>query len=148
MLIFFPLGNINRMTLYKDTMLYFNKLIHVYGCNLSILWSPLKNPKNLQLPIFGTQFLNSSHAPGSNQKWFWAHWVGMGSNRKWSRWPLSGNWILDVISVARLEGADIWWTAFAATFRSLGYLYNPVLVMDTDPKWWKWEKCLFSDGTL
>ena len=30
------------MTVYKDIMLYFNKLIHVYGCILGIL-CPLKN---------------------------------------------------------------------------------------------------------
>ena len=47
------------MTFYKDIMPYFDKYIHVYGWNLSILWSPLKiwTLKILQWPILGTQFL-------------------------------------------------------------------------------------------
>ena len=36
------------MRLYQDMMNYFNKQIPIHGCNLSILWPPLKNrtPKN------------------------------------------------------------------------------------------------------
>ena len=41
-LIFFYL-NIIPMTLYTNIRQYFIKEIHVYGCNLSILRSPLKN---------------------------------------------------------------------------------------------------------
>ena len=45
------------MTLYKDIMLYFEKFIHVYGLNLSMLLPPLKvwTPKNL------TDFANFGH---------------------------------------------------------------------------------------
>ena len=48
------------MTLINDIMPYFDKFIHVYGWNMSILWYPLKiwTPKILQLPILGTHFLN------------------------------------------------------------------------------------------
>ena len=43
------------MALYMDITLYFIKDIHVYGCNLSILLSPLKNwtPQNLRIANFG-----------------------------------------------------------------------------------------------
>ena len=34
--------NIIPITLYRSIMSYFNKYIHIYGGNLSILWSPLK----------------------------------------------------------------------------------------------------------
>ena len=49
------------MTLFNDIMPYFDEFIHVYGCNMSILWSPFKFgcPKILQLPILGTKFLNT-----------------------------------------------------------------------------------------
>ena len=48
------------MTLFNDTMPYFDEFIHVYGGNMSILWSPLKfgHPKMFKLPILGTQLLN------------------------------------------------------------------------------------------
>ena len=43
------------MTLYKDIMLYFIKQIHVHGCNLSGVWSPLTNgvPQNFAIANFG-----------------------------------------------------------------------------------------------
>ena len=43
------------MTLYKNIMPYFNKEIHIYGCNLSILWSFLKirTIKNFTVTNFG-----------------------------------------------------------------------------------------------
>ena len=43
------------MTLYKDIMPYFDTFIHVYGWNLSILWSPLIiwMPKNYTIANFG-----------------------------------------------------------------------------------------------
>ena len=42
------------MTFYKEIMPYFDKFIHVYGWNLTILWYPLKNwtPKNLTIANF------------------------------------------------------------------------------------------------
>ena len=42
------------MTLHKDIMLYFDKYIHVYGWNLSLLWSSLKiwTPKNFTMANF------------------------------------------------------------------------------------------------
>ena len=42
------------MTLYKN-MSYFNKEIHINGCNLSILWSPLKKrmPTYFTITNFG-----------------------------------------------------------------------------------------------
>ena len=42
------------MTLYKDIMPYFDKFIHVYGWNMSILWSPLKfwTPKKFTIAYF------------------------------------------------------------------------------------------------
>ena len=42
------------MTLYGDIMPYFDKFIHVYGWNVSILWSPLKiwTPQNLTIANF------------------------------------------------------------------------------------------------
>ena len=42
------------MTLYMDIMPYFDKFIHVYVWNLSILWSPLKiwTPKNVTIANF------------------------------------------------------------------------------------------------
>ena len=53
------------MTLYEDIMPYFDKFIHVYGWNVSILWSPLKiwTPKNLTKSNLGTQFLNPGKDP-------------------------------------------------------------------------------------
>ena len=47
--------NIIPLALYMDIMLSFIELIHVYGCNLSILWSPLKRrmPKNSTTATFG-----------------------------------------------------------------------------------------------
>ena len=38
-----------------NVMSYFNKEIHIDGCNLSILWPPLKNrvAKNFTTAIFG-----------------------------------------------------------------------------------------------
>ena len=55
------------MILYMDFMLYFNKLIHVGGCNLSILWSLLKRecPTKFQLAIWGSQFLTPGEDPDS-----------------------------------------------------------------------------------
>ena len=42
------------MTLFKDIMLYFDEFIHIYGWNMSILWSPLKiwTPKNFTTANF------------------------------------------------------------------------------------------------
>ena len=42
------------MALYKDIMPYSDKFIHVYGWNLSILWSPFKiwTPKNFTIANF------------------------------------------------------------------------------------------------
>ena len=41
---FMWLLNIIPMILHKDNIMpYFKKLIHGYGCNLSILWSLLKS---------------------------------------------------------------------------------------------------------
>ena len=42
------------MTLYKDIMPYFDKFIHVYGWNMSILWSPSKfwTPQNFAIANF------------------------------------------------------------------------------------------------
>ena len=42
------------MTLFIDTMPYFDEFIHVYGWNMSILWSPLKiwTPKNFTTANF------------------------------------------------------------------------------------------------
>ena len=42
--------------MYKGMMPYFNDLIHVYGYDLSILWSPMKKgyPKSLKLSNLGT----------------------------------------------------------------------------------------------
>ena len=56
---FFHLHTI-PMTLYKNIMPYFDKFIHVYGWNLSILWSPLSiwTPNNFTIANFGTKFLN------------------------------------------------------------------------------------------
>ena len=50
---FFLPQNIVPMTLCYDLLPNFNESIHVHGCNLDILCSPLKNrvPKILQLPI-------------------------------------------------------------------------------------------------
>ena len=43
--------HINPMTLYKDTMPYFDNFIHVYNWNLNILWSPFKiwTPQNFTI---------------------------------------------------------------------------------------------------
>ena len=49
------------MTLYKDSMPYFDKFIHVYVWISEYIVVPLKNldaQNFLQLPTFGTQFLN------------------------------------------------------------------------------------------
>ena len=42
------------MTLFNDIMPYFDEFIHVYGWNMSILWSPLKiwTPKNFTTANF------------------------------------------------------------------------------------------------
>ena len=42
------------MTLYKDIMPYLDKFIHVYGWNLSVLWSPSKiwTPKSFSIANF------------------------------------------------------------------------------------------------
>ena len=42
------------MTLYKDIMPYFEKFMHVYGWNLSVLWSPSKiwTPKSFSIANF------------------------------------------------------------------------------------------------
>ena len=56
--------HITSMTFHKGDitdMPYFNEQhTHVYVCFVSILWSPLKigRPKNSELPILNTQFLN------------------------------------------------------------------------------------------
>ena len=49
------------MTLYKDIKPYFDKFIHVYGQNLSILWSPLNilMPQNFTFANFGPPVLRS-----------------------------------------------------------------------------------------
>ena len=43
------------MTLYEDILPYLDKFMHVYGLNLSILWSILKNwtPQNFTIANFG-----------------------------------------------------------------------------------------------
>ena len=50
----FPFNTI-LMTLYKDTLPYFNQYIHVYNWNLSILWSTLKKwiSQNFTIANFG-----------------------------------------------------------------------------------------------
>ena len=42
------------MTLFNDIMPYFDEFIHVYGWNMSILWSPFKiwTPKNFTIANF------------------------------------------------------------------------------------------------
>ena len=46
--------NINAMTLYVDIMPYFNKCIHVKGCNLVIFWSlKMRTPKTCRIANFG-----------------------------------------------------------------------------------------------
>ena len=42
------------MTLFNDVMPYFDEFVHVYGWNISILWSPLKiwTPKNFTIANF------------------------------------------------------------------------------------------------
>ena len=47
--------NIIPMTLFNDIKPDFNELIHVYGCYLSTLLSPLKNwtPQNFTIVNFG-----------------------------------------------------------------------------------------------
>ena len=51
--------NIYKTAIFMDIMPYFNKWMHVYGYNISILWSPIKKiPQTiLGLPILDTQFL-------------------------------------------------------------------------------------------
>ena len=49
------------MTLYKDIKPYFDKYTHVYGWNLSILWSPLKiwTPQKFSIANFRHPVSNS-----------------------------------------------------------------------------------------
>ena len=51
--------------LYKDIIPYLDKFIHVYGRNLSILWSPFRiwTPQVFKIAILGTQFLNPGEDP-------------------------------------------------------------------------------------
>ena len=56
------------MTLYKDIMPYFDKFIHVYGWNQSILWSPLEiwTPTNFIIANFGQLVFKSWLRPWVN----------------------------------------------------------------------------------
>ena len=67
------------MTLYMDIMPYFDKYIHVYGWNLSILWSPLKiwTPKNLTMANFRHPVSNSWLRHWSQVILWWV--LGLGS---------------------------------------------------------------------
>ena len=49
------------MTLFNESMPYFDEFIHVYGWNMSILWSPLKiwTPKNFTTANFRQPFSKS-----------------------------------------------------------------------------------------
>ena len=60
------------ITLYKDIMPYFDKFTHVYGWNLSILWSPIKiwTSKNFKTANLGHPVSKS---------WLWP-WTGHSSN--------------------------------------------------------------------
>ena len=53
--------HIMSMTLYKDIWPYFNKYIHIHGCNLStcILLSPLKNMTHVIFTKVNLFFFNS-----------------------------------------------------------------------------------------
>ena len=63
------------MTLFNDIMPYFDEFIHVYGWNMSILWSPLKiwTPKN---------FTTANFRHPVSKSWL-RHW-----RRKSYMWPL------------------------------------------------------------
>ena len=56
------------MTMYKDIVPYFDKFIHVYGWNMSILLSPLKfwTPQNFTIANFRHPVSKSWLRP-----WFW-----------------------------------------------------------------------------
>ena len=57
------------MTLFNDAMPYFNEFIHIYGWNMSILWSPLKmwTPKN---------FTTANFRHPVSKSWL-RHWKGL-----------------------------------------------------------------------
>ena len=69
---FFHLHTI-PMTLFKDIMPYFDKFIHVYGWNMSILWYPLKfwTPKNFTMGNFRHPVSKSWLRPCLHT-WYWA----------------------------------------------------------------------------
>ena len=91
--------NIIPMTLYKNSMAYFNKFIHVYVWNLSILWSGLVPFDKID----AQQFYNCQFWAPSSQSWlrpwtlFWSPTaqrrkrifilsVSHGVSRKWVTW--------------------------------------------------------------
>ena len=72
------------MTLFNDIMPYFDEFIHVYGWNMSILWSPLKiwTPKN-----FTTANFRHPVAKSWLRHWCRAHRRHF-SSFEWSYWNM------------------------------------------------------------
>ena len=68
------------MTLFNDIMPYFDEFIHVYGWNMSILWSPLKigTPQN---------FTTANFRHPVSKSWL-RHWAQLPrTSREIFRWP-------------------------------------------------------------
>ena len=72
------------MTLFNDIMPYFDEFIHVYGWNMSILWSPLKiwTPKN---------FTTANFKHPVSESWL-RHWLGF--SLTFLPMTYKGNWSL------------------------------------------------------
>ena len=85
-------------TLFNDIMPYFDELTHVYGWNMSILWSPLKiwTPNLILSEIIQMKYIKGSNGyvlrkfAGFNSAFFWlvacfetpfAHWC---DNESWT----------------------------------------------------------------
>ena len=85
------------MTFYKDIMPYFDKYKHVYGWNISILWSPLKiwTPKIFTMANFRHPVLNSWLRP-------WYEWVIVNALQQFST-SLPSNVLLQTTISGRIS---------------------------------------------